>query len=682
MRIKIEMKIGLVLFVFFIELILFMFFVSVLNDRYDRNIHKMYKMAEKLQLVKNLQIRLAQVVMPVNDFLIPGGSSDEPEKFKILSSNVEDLIKEISGLEFYNTEESELAKHVGKEYPELKNIALQILSMPDAIGNVEAGKLMEKMDAIAEDTIKDAENFYQFIHSESQQIEAESGMAKISLSLVILIGILVNIIFILGLWFFFKRTISSPIIHLRDTALEIARGNSVKRVDIKLKDEIGDLGLVFNNMVDALKASEEEMRQNYQVQRVLTKLLEISLEDIPLKEALEMALAYLFTIPWFKVIPKGCIFIVEGEPGVLVLKAQQGLSAEIQAMCASVPFGRCLCGKAALSGEVVFSSHVDERHENQYKGIMSHGHYCVPVISMDMKTLGVINLYLDEGHQADDKEKEFLHAVANVLAGIIERRKAEEDLKMAYNKLKEAQDQLIQAEKLNAVGQLASGVAHEVKNPLAIILQGVNYLEKKVSSPDKNISETMSLIKDSILRADNIIQTLIDFSKVGKLDLKPENINEVLENSLIMIQYRFKLENVEIIKDMKDDLPNVSVDKRKMEQVFVNVFLNAIQAMKQGGKLFIRSYSKDMDKPRVKAEDYFRLGEKVVVVEIEDTGTGISKEHIDKIFDPFFTTKGPQQGTGLGLSVTRSIIHTHKGLIEMKSEENKGAKVIITLKIV
>ncbi|MEK7868059.1 MAG: ATP-binding protein, partial [Candidatus Omnitrophota bacterium] len=247
--------------------------------------------------------------------------------------------------------------------------------------------------------------------------------------------------------------------------------------------------------------------------------------------------------------------------------------------------------------------------------------------------------------------------------------------------------QLIQAEKLNAVGQLASGVAHEVKNPLAIILQGVNYLEKKISSsPDKNISETLSLIKDSIMRADTIIRTLVDFSRVAKIDMESEDINKVLEDSLVMIQYRFKLENVEIIKDMKNDLPRVPVDKRKMEQVFVNIFLNAIQAMREGGKLFIRSYSKEIDTPKEKVGrrngDCFRLGEKVVVVEIEDTGTGIPKEHIGRVFDPFFTTKGPQQGTGLGLSVTRNIIHMHKGLIEIESEENKGTKVIITLKIV
>ncbi|MDO8603290.1 MAG: ATP-binding protein [Candidatus Omnitrophota bacterium] len=683
MRIKIETKIGGVLLIFFIELIIFTYFAYAIDKKHDQDHFKLHKSAEKMQLVRSIQIGLAQVVMPANDFLIPGGSPDESENFKILCGKVEGLIKRISDIKFNHIEEGQLIKHIEKEYLELKNIALQIFSMPDVIGNIEAGKLMEKMDAIADSAIKDAENFSQFVHSENLQIEAKSDMTKALFGLIILIGILINIIFILGLWFFFKHTISSPIIHLRDVALEIAKGDTEKRADIKLKDEIGELGLVFNHMIDALKASEKDIRQSYQIQGILNKLLKISLENISLEEVLEKALIHL--TPWSEVMPKGGIFLMEDKQGVLVLKAQQGLSAEIQTMCVSVPFGRCLCGKAALSGEMIFSDHIDERHENRYKGMMPHGHYCVPIISIDKEILGVINLYLDEGHQTNNKEKEFLHAVANILAGIIERKKIEENLRVAYYKLKEAQDHLIQAEKLNAVGQLASGVAHEVRNPLAIMLQGVDYLEKKVSSSDKNISETLSLIKDSIIRADTIIRTLIDFSRVSKLDLESENINTILENSLVMIQYRFKLENVKIIKDMKNDLPRVSVDKRKMEQVFVNIFLNAIQAMPEGGKLFIRSYSKEIDKLKEKAgkrnEDYFRFGEKVVVVEIEDTGIGIFKEHIGKVFDPFFTTKGPQEGTGLGLSVTKSILQLHKGLIEIESQENKGTKVIITLKI-
>nr|MBU1328723.1 HAMP domain-containing protein [Candidatus Omnitrophota bacterium] len=805
MRIKIETKIGGVLLIFFIELVIFMYFVAAFNNRYDQNIHRLRKMTEKLQSVRSLQISLLQASMPANDFLIPGGNSrDDQENCMAICAKVESSIKKIENSKFYNADEKTLIKHINKKYMEFEDIASQIFSMPGAIGNIEAGKLMKKMDAIADDVVRDAENFYRFIYSEAERIEAESETAKVLLSLVILIGILVNIIFILGLWFFFKHTISSPITYLRDTALEIAHGDIEKRVDIKLKDEIGELGTVFNYMVDALKASEEDIRQNYQVQEILNTLLKISLEDLSLEEVLKKALVHL--TPWSKVMPKGGIFLVEDKPGVLVLKVQQGLSAEIQTICAAVPFGRCLCGKAALSDEIVFSGHIDERHENQYKDMAQHGHYCIPIVSMDKKMLGVIVLYLEEGHQVDDKEKEFLYAVVNILTGIIERKKVEDELKKneayltiilnslpvgmviidsetcviieanpaavkmigvdknqivgkpcyqyicpaekgkcpvrdlgqdvngservllkangdrlqilkavisiilkgrkyflesfiditdrkkaeeglreAYMKLKEMQDQLIQAEKLNAVGQLASGVAHEVRNPLGIILQGVNYLEKRISGKEEDVSEILIMLKDSVKRADKIINALLDFSRAASLKMEPEDVNSILETSVSLVKTRFNLANIDIKMETKKDMPRVLADKNKLEQVFINMLLNAAQAMPNGGKIIIRSCDKKLEKITNgigrRENDYFQTGENAVIVEIEDTGSGISEENLKKIFDPFFTTKGPTGGSGLGLSVSRNIVSMHKGLIDIKSQIGKGTTVTIILKI-
>ena len=278
------------------------------------------------------------------------------------------------------------------------------------------------------------------------------------------------------------------------------------------------------------------------------------------------------------------------------------------------------------------------------------------------------------------------------LIGIVEhftditwRKKAKEDLEKAYTRLKETQDQLIQAEKLNAVGQLASGVAHEVRNPLGIIIQGINYLEKRISPKKEDIFETFTMVKDSIKRADRIINLLLDFSKVINLDLQSEDINSVLENSLSLVKTECESKNVDIIIATNKDVPKIRIKKNRIEQVFVNVFLNAIQAMAKGGKIIIRSYDTLLKEARDgvgrRKDDFFRIGEKVVVVEIEDTGVGISEENLKKIFDPFFTTKGPAGGSGLGLSVSRGIISRHRGLIEVKSKLGKGTKVIITLKI-
>lgn len=267
----------------------------------------------------------------------------------------------------------------------------------------------------------------------------------------------------------------------------------------------------------------------------------------------------------------------------------------------------------------------------------------------------------------------------------LEKQKASE-LKVAYEKLQELQDALIQAEKFNAIGQLASGVAHEVKNPLGIIKQSAEYLKGKFRPSEKNAAEALRMIEDNIERADKIIRVLLDFSRAKKLEQKPEDINSILESSLVLIQHIPMLVNIKIIRELGKDLPKVLVDRAKLEQVFINLLLNAVQAMPEGGNIFLRTYQTRLDKLKnglgASGENYFRLGEIVLVVEIEDTGIGISPEDFKKIFDPFFSTKEPGQGTGLGLSISKNILAMHKGLIEMESREGVGTKVIITLKII
>lgn len=248
-------------------------------------------------------------------------------------------------------------------------------------------------------------------------------------------------------------------------------------------------------------------------------------------------------------------------------------------------------------------------------------------------------------------------------------RRAEE-LKVAYDELKEMQDKLIQSEKLKAIGQLASGVAHDMRNPLGIIMQGVVYLDQIIPPEAKEQRETLSMVKDSAERADKIVISLLDFSRATKLELHPEDIGSILDNSLILVKKELK--NIEVARDIREGLPKVLVDKNKLTQVFINMFINATHAMPGGGKLTVRGSLKDAA---------FEDKEKGVVVEIEDTGTGISEDNLKKIFNPFFTTKGQGKGTGLGLSITQNIISMHKGLIEVQSQLNKGTRFIITLRI-
>ncbi|MFA5224576.1 MAG: ATP-binding protein [Candidatus Omnitrophota bacterium] len=260
-----------------------------------------------------------------------------------------------------------------------------------------------------------------------------------------------------------------------------------------------------------------------------------------------------------------------------------------------------------------------------------------------------------------------------------------EALEKSLAELKKTQEMMVQVAKLGAVGQLASGVAHEVKNPLGIILQGINYLENKIASKGDDTQEVLGMMKDGIVRADKIINGLLDFSKSTKLDFKQEDINSVLESSINLAQVSSRFAGVQIVREMDKHLPRVRIDKNKMEQVFINVLVNAAQAMDNKGLITIRSYVRKLSNPersRINKDvDYFVSGEDALIVEIEDTGTGISEENLKKIFDAFFSTKGPKGGAGLGLGICLSIVDMHKGLIDVESQLGKGTKVTITLKL-
>ena len=278
--------------------------------------------------------------------------------------------------------------------------------------------------------------------------------------------------------------------------------------------------------------------------------------------------------------------------------------------------------------------------------------------------------------------------IAELQSSQNELKTTKENLQSAYHKLKETQNLLIQAEKMQTIGTLVSGIAHEIKNPLGIIVQGVDFLERKLTaSEDKEIKKVILMIRDSIKRADAIICSLFDFSQLKSFQVEPENINLIIDASLTLVQQRLKFSHIEIIKEFQHDMPKVMVDKNKVEQAFINILLNAVQSIpeEKTGKILIRSYDSHSDQPHGSSEkigdERFRAGERVAVIEIEDTGCGIPDEDFNNIFNPFFTTKRPGSGIGLGLPITKGIIEMHNGLMQIKSKEHKGTKVIIFLDI-
>ncbi|HAJ57459.1 MAG TPA: hypothetical protein DCL35_06790 [Candidatus Omnitrophica bacterium] len=176
------------------------------------------------------------------------------------------------------------------------------------------------------------------------------------------------------------------------------------------------------------KETQYRLKRNYDIQAALNRILSVSLERASLVELLEHALNEILDISWLSLESRGAIFLVEDDPNTLVLKVQRNLAVPLQTICNFVPFGKCLCGRAAQTGELVFSGYVDARHENIYTNMPPHGHYCVPLKSASGKVLGVVTLYIKVGFRRDPKEESFLMTLAGVLATIIERKKIEDSL--------------------------------------------------------------------------------------------------------------------------------------------------------------------------------------------------------------------------------------------------------------
>ena len=260
------------------------------------------------------------------------------------------------------------------------------------------------------------------------------------------------------------------------------------------------------------------------------------------------------------------------------------------------------------------------------------------------------------------------------------------DLTKSHEDLKSAQSQLMQVEKLHSIGQLAAGIAHEVKNPLQVILVGLQYLGATTAGADEQTRSVLTEMENAVQRADGVVRDLLDFASPRELGMHPRSINALIEQSLRFMKHDLALGKITVVRTLAADLPEVVVDPTKIEQVFINLFSNACHAMADGGTLTIQSYQGTIGSSDASHDAgdrsgiRFRTGDSVVIIEVEDTGSGIPEDHMQRIFEPFFTTKETGKGTGLGLPITKKIIDLHKGRIRIANRPTGGVTVSLTFK--
>ncbi len=427
-------------------------------------------------------------------------------------------------------------------------------------------------------------------------------------------------------------------------------------VDISLSPIKTEEGLfVLADIRDASdrKRAEEKIKRSYYFQSTISSILQISLEPISLEEQLDQILDAILSIPGLSLKSKGSVYLVEDDPQVLVMKAQHGLSEQTRTVCAKVPFGKCLCGLAATTREIEFAEHAESRQEMQKECMFPHGQYCVPITSGD-RVLGAINLFVKEGHKRNREEEDLLLSIANTLAGIIERKRIELEKQSL-------QKQLIQAEKLSALGRLTANVAHEIRNPLTSIGGFAKRLHKRISARTKE-KEYAEVIVTEVDRLEKILRNVLTYSRSAPLDKEKHNINEIVDESLKTFEETLKEESIHIQKSL-NHVPQIQIDKDQVREVIDNLISNAVDAMPDGGNLTIST-----KKEFANSKDY-------VTVKVTDTGEGIPEDKLSMIFEPFFTTKavGHGHGTGLGLPIIKKIMEEHGGFIRIESTVRKGS---------
>jgi len=223
---------------------------------------------------------------------------------------------------------------------------------------------------------------------------------------------------------------------------------------------------------------------------------------------------------------------------------------------------------------------------------------------------------------------------------------------------------LMRQDKFVSLGRLSAGVAHEVNNPLTTILTSAMLIQEDFD-PDDPIYKELQIITDETLRCRKIVTSLLDFARQTEPTKKLCNINDVVSESLVLTRKQAAFDDVSIVQNLAEDIPVMNVDKDQMQQVFINLILNAMQSTDSGGKISVSTT--------------FIPPDEVVEIAISDTGKGIPVENIDKIFDPFFTTR--ESGTGLGLAIAHGIIERHGGSIDVKSKPGSGTTFTIRLSV-
>jgi len=449
------------------------------------------------------------------------------------------------------------------------------------------------------------------------------------------------------------RQITEPIYELVNATRKIKSGELGFTTDYKGKGEFGELIASFNDMSVTLRESNELIMRHL---HNLSNLYGVTLTFHSATSEADIFRELSFGVSEFLGAEQCGILLLDGDHFVHASPAM-GLSPEAVSSL-RIPKDILLGHYGPTKRRAFVANDNADVLPPQEKGLGVRN-LMYSWVRHKGELMGAIRVANKKSGGFTEEDVRLLAILANNVSVAMENARLYENLRSRMQELKKAQEELVQAAKLAAVGELASNVAHEINNPLTSILGYAELLKEE--SDMGNIRKDIEIIEKESLRAREIVHQLLEFSRKRPLSIVDVDINDILRNVIDLVSLQLKDTTIKVFTDF-GEMPPVKADANQLKQVFLNIINNAVYAMQEEGALGITT----------------RSAEGNVYIDISDTGKGIPQEVMSRLFEPFFTTK-KEKGTGLGLSISYKIVQGHNGKIEVESEEGKGSRFTVVL---
>ena len=373
-------------------------------------------------------------------------------------------------------------------------------------------------------------------------------------------------------------------------------------------------------------------------------------------------------------VPAASIWLIDRQTGNLVCRSAAGPYRELLVGRELLP-GQGISSQAVTRGQTINEPNLQNnpryaRDAENEAGVKMHSALFVPLPTVNGVS-GLITLGSPEPERFREEDVVLAEAIAAAAGGAIEQARLHQQLRRQYEAEKEMKTRLAQAEKLAAIGELTAGITHELNNPLTAITLYSQLLEKKTG--DQKERNILQKIRAQAQRASRIVRRLLDFARQNPAEKQPVEINKLLQQTVELLSYELRIHNIRVETILDEKLPPTLADPQQIQQVFINLIINAIQAMdgaNGGGTLAL------------KTEQRSSGPKEIIRIVVQDDGPGISQQIQRRIFDPFFTTKPQGKGTGLGLAVCHGIVSQHDGRIWAESKKGKGAAFFVELPVI